>query len=46
MLEHPHLVRLHALVPDGDAAAVLVLDLADGGSLADLLRRARAADAG
>src|SRR5690348_3264154 len=40
VLEHPHLVRLHALVADtGSAgpAAVLVLDLADGGSLADLL---------
>ena len=36
VLDHPHLVRLHALVPDG-AAAVLVLDLADGGSLADLI---------
>lgn len=35
-LDHPHLVRLHAVVPDGDAV-VLVLDLADGGSLADLL---------
>ncbi|MCW2527224.1 MAG: Serine/threonine protein kinase [Pseudonocardiales bacterium] len=37
-LEHPHLVRLHELVPDGDAL-VLVLDLADGGSLADILAR-------
>ena len=37
-LEHPHLVRLHELVPDGHAL-VLVLDLADGGSLADLLAR-------
>src|ERR1700712_4748390 len=35
-LEHPHLVRLHELVPDGDAL-VLVLDLAAGGSLADIL---------
>jgi eukaryotic-like serine/threonine-protein kinase len=35
-LDHPHLVRLHALVPT-DGAAVLVLDLADGGSLADLI---------
>jgi serine/threonine protein kinase len=37
-LDHPHLVRLHALIPTPDAA-VLVLDLADGGSLADLLAR-------
>ncbi|HEV7204296.1 MAG TPA: protein kinase [Jatrophihabitans sp.] len=36
VLDHPHLVRLHALVPD-HGVAVLVLDLADGGSLADLL---------
>jgi serine/threonine protein kinase len=36
VLDHPHLVRLHGLVPD-DGAVVLVLDLADGGSLADLL---------
>ena len=36
VLEHPHLVRLHALVPD-ETAVVLVLDLAEGGSLADLL---------
>ncbi len=36
VLDHPHLVRLHALVPDG-SAAVLVLDLADGGSLAELI---------
>jgi eukaryotic-like serine/threonine-protein kinase len=35
-LDHPHLVRLHGLVTTTDAA-VLVLDLADGGSLADLL---------
>jgi hypothetical protein len=35
-LDHPNLIRVHALIPDGDAA-VLVLDLADGGSLADLL---------
>jgi Protein kinase domain len=35
-LDHPHLVRVHALVSTLDAA-VLVLDLADGGSLADLL---------
>lgn len=36
VLDHPNLVRLHTLVPDDDVA-VLVLDLADGGSLADLL---------
>lgn len=35
-LDHPHLVRVHDVVPDRDGAA-LVLDLADGGSLADLL---------
>ena len=35
-LDHPHLVRLHAVVP-ADGASVLVLDLADGGSLAELL---------
>ncbi len=35
-LDHPHLVRLHALVPAA-GSAVLVLDLADGGSLAGLL---------
>jgi hypothetical protein len=35
-LDHPHLVRLHAVVPT-DEAIVLVLDLADGGSLRDLL---------
>ncbi len=35
-LDHPHLVRLHALIPT-DVASVLVLDLADGGSLAQLL---------
>ena len=35
-LDHPHLVRLHAFVPTDDAT-VLVLDLADGGSLAQLL---------
>ncbi|HKC28182.1 MAG TPA: serine/threonine-protein kinase, partial [Jatrophihabitans sp.] len=34
--DHPNLIRVHALIPDGDAA-VLVLDLAEGGSLADLL---------
>ena len=37
-LDHPHLIRLHALIPTPDAA-VLVLDLADGGSFADLLAR-------
>ena len=36
VLDHPHLVRLHDLVLHRDAA-VLVLDLADAGSLADLL---------
>ncbi|WP_375489319.1 protein kinase [uncultured Jatrophihabitans sp.] len=36
-LDHAHLVRLHAVAP-ADDALVLVLDLADGGSLADLLR--------
>jgi eukaryotic-like serine/threonine-protein kinase len=35
-LDHPNLVRLHAVIPSGDAV-VLVLDLAEGGSLADLL---------
>ena len=35
-LDHPNLIRLHAVVPTADAV-VLVLDLADGGSLADLL---------
>ncbi len=35
-LDHPHLIRLHELVPAADAV-VLVLDLAAGGSLADLL---------
>src|SRR4051812_9387130 len=35
-LEHPNLVRLHSVVSTADAL-VLVLDLADGGSLADLL---------
>jgi hypothetical protein len=37
-LDHPHLIRLHELVPTGDSV-VLVLDLAGGGSLADLLSR-------
>src|SRR5579859_2966436 len=35
-LDHPHLVRVHDVVPDRDGAA-LVLDLADGGSLAELI---------
>lgn len=35
-LEHPNLVRLHDLV-ELDDAVLLVLDLAEGGSLADLL---------
>ena len=37
-LDHPHLIRLHELLPLGDTV-VLVLDLAGGGSLADLLSR-------
>jgi hypothetical protein len=37
-LDHPHLIRLHDLVPAGDSV-VLVLDLAGGGSLAELLSR-------
>ncbi|MBE7186818.1 serine/threonine-protein kinase [Jatrophihabitans endophyticus] len=36
VLDHPHLVRLHDLVLQRDCA-VLVLDLADAGTLADLL---------
>ncbi|SHG57744.1 Serine/threonine protein kinase [Jatrophihabitans endophyticus] len=40
VLDHPNLVRLHDLVTTADAA-VLVLDLADGGSLADLLAARR-----
>src|SRR3954471_15951956 len=35
-LDHPNLIRLHDLI-EVDDTAVLVLDLADGGSLADLL---------
>lgn len=35
-LDHPNLIRLHALVPGPDCL-VLVLDLADGGSLSDVL---------
>lgn len=38
MLDHPHLIRLHELVAV-DSGVVLVLDLAAGGSLADLLAR-------
>jgi hypothetical protein len=42
-LDHPHLVRLHELVPI-PGAVVLVLDLADAGSLAGLIvRRGRLA---
>lgn len=37
-LDHPHLVRLHELVSDGDQA-ILVLDYAAGGNLAQLLER-------
>jgi hypothetical protein len=37
-LDHPNLVRLVEFVPL-DGAVALVLELADGGSLADLLRR-------
>jgi hypothetical protein len=35
-LDHPHLIRVHEVVPTADAV-VLVLDLAAGGSLAELL---------
>jgi hypothetical protein len=35
-LDHPNLIRIHEVVPAADAT-VLVLDLADAGSLADLL---------
>lgn len=35
-LDHPNLIRLHSLI-EADDALVLVLDLADGGSLAELL---------
>ncbi|HST50019.1 serine/threonine-protein kinase [Jatrophihabitans sp.] len=38
VLEHPSLVRLHRYVQT-PAAAVLVMELAEGGSLAQLLRR-------
>jgi hypothetical protein len=37
-LDHPHLIRMHELVPV-EGGVVLVLDLAGGGSLADLIRR-------
>ncbi len=37
-LDHPHVIRVHELVPV-DGGVVLVLDLAGGGSLADLLAR-------
>ncbi len=40
VLDHPHLVRLHGVLPLPDAV-VLVLDLAAAGSLADLLVRRR-----
>jgi hypothetical protein len=36
-LDHPNLIRIHEAVPAADAL-VLVLDLADAGSLADLLQ--------
>ena len=39
-LDHPNLIRLHAVVP-ADDALVLVLDLAEGGSLADILAARR-----
>jgi hypothetical protein len=35
-LDHPHLVRVHEVLPTSDAV-VLVLDLADGGTLAELV---------
>lgn len=38
MLDHPNLIRLRELFADGDHA-VLVLDLAEGGSLAEVLER-------
>ncbi len=37
-LDHPHLLRLHELVSDGNQA-ILVVDYAAGGSLAQLLER-------
>jgi hypothetical protein len=37
-LDHPHLIRMRELIPV-ESAVVLVLDLAGGGSLADLLAR-------
>lgn len=39
VLDHPGLVRLHETVITPGGAVVLVLDLADGGSLAELLAR-------
>jgi hypothetical protein len=35
-LDHPHLIRLHELVHTGDSL-ILVLDLAEGGTLAELI---------
>jgi hypothetical protein len=35
-LDHPHLIRLHDVVPTGETV-VLVLDLAEGGTLAELI---------
>ena len=37
-LDHPNVIRVREIVPDGPGIA-LVLDLADGGTLADRLRR-------
>ena len=37
-LDHPHLIRLHEVVPTGETM-VLVLDLAEGGTLAELVER-------
>jgi hypothetical protein len=36
-IEHPHIVRLQRVVPLPDRSIALVLDLADGGSLASLM---------
>ncbi len=36
-VEHPHIVRLHRAHPLADGSVALVLDLADGGSLAALV---------
>jgi len=38
-LDHPHLIRVHRIADLPDGRRALVLDLADGGSLADLLDR-------